>query len=426
MPNLLLIERTFKLQINIGHEVELVLPDMGYPDQELLLDGPLDLAPKEFCAWVAGYLSTDSSHWVGVDRDEINTADLVVKPEHDLDPINFIDDQFAGIELITPPRSLAEAQSLREEISRIISGPAESMSDMDRGPGGYGWHVNLDIDGAKPDILDFFLNAPEMAVLIETERSEIWGCRTLKNSVMTKLLDRRLGGDTSTINEAALRACLETACLAGKEHAANFQRSNYVELRHYGTLDFLYGEPLEEIIDRLCLKGNFEPRRHVEILKLNATVDLLERACRAFESRFTLGEEHHGSWFGERTQTMHLDGELMGIYRGKAGTSQASGNPWRDKASLLITGDLNLGGLSPRGDMAEHLSVEVLVNAYDYAMALDREHVASFARENTFPEAFQRLIHEVQDTLSFNGLMDRERDVASPGIDWGCDDDFDL
>ncbi|MFX4299813.1 hypothetical protein [Pseudosulfitobacter pseudonitzschiae] len=405
-------------KFNIGHEVELIFPDMGFPDGEFVEDGPIDLASKEYCAWIAQHLTTKSNKWIGLDRDDTDPEHLVVKPEHDLDPEYFIDDQFAGVELVTPPRSLSEAQTLREEISRITSDLVESMSYMCRGPGGYGWHINLDMDGKKPDMLDFFLHAPEMAVLIETGRSEIWGCRTLKNSVLRNLLDRRLDRDTSSLDEEKLRTCLDIASRAGKEHAANFQRSNYVELRHYGAVDFLHAESLEKIIDRLYLNANLEHCRQEKILKLNATVDLLEGVCRSFETRLALSEEHHSDMFGKRTQTIHLDGNRLGIYRGKVDASQESGDQILDQSSLLITSDSNPDGFFPVGNIADHLSVEIIVNAYDYAAALDDEHVAVFVKENGLPEAFQLLICEIQDALSVEGLLDRDRDVARPGFDW--------
>ena len=100
----------------IGFELELVLGDLGDRRFEYHAHDPMDVASQEYCRAVATELSKfTGKRWLAAQKKQRRTG-YFVYPEYDLDPLQWPFGLVAGVELVTPPLRIAEAEVLRTQI----------------------------------------------------------------------------------------------------------------------------------------------------------------------------------------------------------------------------------------------------------------------------------------------------------------------
>ena len=132
-----------------GFEIEVVLGALD--DQRFfeLESDPMDMASPIYCQAVAKALSRMTGHsWIAPMTPKSKPG-YYVFPEYDLDPINFPDGIVAGVELITPPLALQEADDLRHKIADAVEALGGWPSDIARrvGSGDADFGFSFDLSG---------------------------------------------------------------------------------------------------------------------------------------------------------------------------------------------------------------------------------------------------------------------------------------
>jgi hypothetical protein len=149
-----------------GFELEVILGDLGEPrfERELREHGPMDQASSTFCqAFAAKLRERTGRSWSAPSRSPQRPGFYVV-PEYGLDPLNWPEDRLAGVELLTPPLPLDDAEIVRTELFEAIY---EIDGDFnffaDEHTANCGWHINIDAgDGFRLDPDRFILGVDEL------------------------------------------------------------------------------------------------------------------------------------------------------------------------------------------------------------------------------------------------------------------------
>jgi hypothetical protein len=179
-----------------------------------------------------------------------------VIPEFGLDPLHWPDDRFAGVELLTPPLPLDEADAVRKEITSAVDEidedfnfiPSDTTADC-------GWHINIDaMDRHRLDPAAYVVGTDELLILSRNSRlfSSYTGLQ--RHAVGISLL-RHLKSDRQgdILRSTGLENLLNMTAGRNKHYAANFSKleRGYVELRHFSALSFFNGPSLVEQLDRI-------------------------------------------------------------------------------------------------------------------------------------------------------------------------------
>lgn len=233
-----------------GFEVEVILGDLDEARFMPYLDEAMDEASPGYCQAVAKKLSALTGYMWRAPRGSPSRPGFYVIPEYDLDPINFPRDAVAGVELLTPPLPLSQAEAARQ---RII----DAIDDMDDYGWNFsrtdvadlsGWHVN--IDGGKKHRLDvekFALGVDELSILNQNGRLNSPYAEPQRHAYGVPLL-RHLQADPSAslLKSAGLGDVLRRTIGGGKRYAANFSKleKGYIELRHFSAASFFNGPEL--------------------------------------------------------------------------------------------------------------------------------------------------------------------------------------
>lgn len=123
-----------------GFDVEVILGDLG---EKRFSEFIMDEATPAYCQAVARELSRLTGLSWTAPRAGKRKPGFHVLPEYDLDPLEFEDTgMIGGVELLTPPLPLDEAEEVREKI-------ADAVQELDEGTNGEnhparGWHINID------------------------------------------------------------------------------------------------------------------------------------------------------------------------------------------------------------------------------------------------------------------------------------------
>ncbi|KEQ53059.1 hypothetical protein BV95_02715 [Sphingobium chlorophenolicum] len=149
----------------VGFELELILGDLNDPRFEYFNSDPMDVASHEYCRAVAADLTRfTGKRWLAAQKKQRRTG-YFVYPEYDLDPLDWPEGTVAGVELVTPPLSIAEADDLRRMIAEWVY---EVDGDINSYPNrfslGSGWHINIDPgeDSRRFDEPKILLGADEL------------------------------------------------------------------------------------------------------------------------------------------------------------------------------------------------------------------------------------------------------------------------
>lgn len=298
----------------VGFEIEVVLDDLGetrFADQ-----GRMDEASPAYCRAVASILRNATGRdWHAPRKAPAKTGYYVV-PEYDIDPALFpYSFQVAGVELITPPVAIEEADGLRREIAEALAEftgfecQASDRNDI------LGWHINVD-PGQQLIELDparFSAGVDEVAMLLASGRigqrytglqRHAWG-PTLLREIRT---DPTLVEDISSLEDL-----LRTRRGIGKGYAANFGRPTYLELRHYGVSDCFGSRSLEDLVgDALAAFEVDQTKLFEDTERLRKEFFALSEWLNETEHRFTLRpHEMHAPVSGKEWDIL-FDGRKIG------------------------------------------------------------------------------------------------------------------
>ncbi|QWT16891.1 amidoligase family protein [Sphingobium xenophagum] len=241
-----------------GFELEVILGDLGEPrfERELRKHGPMDQASSTFCqAFAAKLRERTGRSWSAPSRSPQRPGFYVV-PEYGLDPLNWPEDRLAGVELLTPPLPLDDAEIVRTELFEAIY---EIDGDFnffaDEHTANCGWHINIDAgDGFRLDPDRFILGVDELLLLANNDRLFSRYTALQRHAVGVPLL-RHLAHDPTGkfLLGSALGNLLEAHAGCDKGYAANFAKllKGYVELRHFSAESFFNGPQVTEQLERI-------------------------------------------------------------------------------------------------------------------------------------------------------------------------------
>jgi hypothetical protein len=110
-----------KLPWVAGFESEVILGDLGISrfEQDLERFGAMDEASPAFCRAVAKSLSEFTGRGWTTPLNPSKPGFYVI-PEYGLDPLQWPSDRLAGVELLTPPLPLDEADAIRAQVTRAV------------------------------------------------------------------------------------------------------------------------------------------------------------------------------------------------------------------------------------------------------------------------------------------------------------------
>lgn len=233
-----------------GFEIEVVLGDLRDPRFEEFVGDAMDKASPAYCRAVAKNLTElTNRRWTAPTRAPRQPG-FYVLPEYDLDPISFPRQIVAGVELLTPPLPLAEAETVRKELIQAIFELDGYINVADRRVAeNCGWHINVDAGPQFLDISKLILSTNELPTLAKNNRlMSPYAARQLHAVGIPMLHHLRLDPSSKLLTHAGLHNFLAPIAGRGKRYAANLAKLDhgYVELRHFSALSFFEGPELEE------------------------------------------------------------------------------------------------------------------------------------------------------------------------------------
>jgi hypothetical protein len=157
-----------------GFELEVILGDLGEPrfERELRDGEAMDEASPTFCRAFRGKIArADRARLVCPIRIPAAPGFYVV-PEYGLDPLNWPEDRLAGVELLTPPLPLDDAEMVRTELMRgNLRDRRRFQLLRNEHTANCGWHINIDAgDGYRLDPDRFILGVDELLLLANNDR----------------------------------------------------------------------------------------------------------------------------------------------------------------------------------------------------------------------------------------------------------------
>ena len=132
----------------------------------------MDEASPTFCRAFASKLRELTGRSWSAPSKSPKRPGFYVVPEYGLDPLNWPECRLAGVELLTPPLPLDEAEAVRTELYEAIY---EIDGDFNffasEHTDGCGWHINIDAgDGYRLDPDRFILGVDELLLLANNDR----------------------------------------------------------------------------------------------------------------------------------------------------------------------------------------------------------------------------------------------------------------
>jgi hypothetical protein len=305
------------MQINVGFEIELILDDLGRPEFHLDEIGEeMDIATDEYCQAIAEILTEGTGKKWSAQKEDRDRDGYYVVPEYDLDPLDFIEGQIGGVELITPPLPLEQADQLREQIIATIEPYAEGMLSYPDHFSGSGWHINVDIDGKMPDPVRWLVMVDEYEIMSGSGREGQPGSGSTVRPVLLAAIDAALAGGTLPITEEYLTMVVRDRSDQGKRHATNFSRGTYVELRHLGAEAFLSEVPLRDYLAPLLnvdLSSDEEYR--TAFAAMQKRLEVLGDFARRNADRIVILDDCSRKNYCDTARDVLVDGELSAITR---------------------------------------------------------------------------------------------------------------
>ena len=130
-----------------GFELEVILGDLGEPrfERELREGEAMDEASPAFCRAFAAKLRDRTGRAWSAPSGTPKQPGFYVVPEYGLDPLNWPEDRLAGVELLTPPLPLDDAEMVRSELCDAIYEIDGDFNFFEsEHTANCGWHINID------------------------------------------------------------------------------------------------------------------------------------------------------------------------------------------------------------------------------------------------------------------------------------------
>ena len=265
----------------IGFELELLLGDLDEDRFHGYLEDPMDTASRSFCRTVARQLTEFTGRrWQAAHKKQRRTG-YFVYPEYDLDPINWPFGLVAGVELVTPPLPMAEAEDLRQQ----IRGWVDSVDgDINTYPNQHsansGWHINIDTGCSYRPIrlTNMLVAADELPVLISSQRYPSKYASPQRHAYGVPLLRYVRSKDTRGLLDIEVDNFLYHYGGRGKRYAMNLDKleQDYLELRHFGAENFFREQTLQEIVAPFIVAAEAtHDELHIGERRLLSTFELL-------------------------------------------------------------------------------------------------------------------------------------------------------
>lgn len=235
----------------VGFEIEMLFGDLGLKRYRRVSeeDGGFDIASPRYCRDIAERLSkTTGVKWTGTEKPEGNG--FFVVPERDLDPYDFSKGTVGGVELITPPLPMAEAEELRLDIIAAVTDMKNGLQDHFYAAKA-GWHVNVDKSSSDFDggistsaVCAGLLEGAdsEVDMLLNADRYGNGGRYTApQHHAYGPALMLALHASPFSLTSDDLSRFVSHHCGRSKRFATNFGKLDrgYVELRHLGLPQFM-------------------------------------------------------------------------------------------------------------------------------------------------------------------------------------------
>lgn len=235
-----------------GFEIELILGGLGLPQFDGS-DEPMDRASPAFCQAVARELRYITGENWSAPRGKPLRPGFYVIQEYDLDPFEWPTDRLAGVELLTPPLELEQAESVRAAIRRaILEVDGDFNFEATDVTAQCAWHINIDCGSCIDlDEARFIFGVDEQAILAVNSRLLSQYAAPQHHAYGIPLL-KHLRADQGALllGGAGFANLLSLHAGRGKRYAANFAKLDrgYLELRHFSAATFFGTQPLSDLL----------------------------------------------------------------------------------------------------------------------------------------------------------------------------------
>ncbi len=216
----------------------------------------MDEASPAFCRAFAAKLRDRTGRAWSAPSGTPKQPGFYVVPEYGLDPLNWPEDRLTGVELLTPPLPLDEAETVRAELIEAIYEIDGDFNFVENDhTANCGWHINIDAGkGHRLDPDRFIVGVDELLLLANNDRLFSRYTALQRHAVGVPLL-RHLAHDPTGkfLLGSALGNLLEARAGRDKGYAANFAKldKGYLELRHFSAESFFNGPHLTEQLERI-------------------------------------------------------------------------------------------------------------------------------------------------------------------------------
>lgn len=373
-----------------GFEIELALGDLDDPRFEDYLGDPMDLASPLYCQSLAALLRELTGRRWSAPRKAPRRIGFYVLPEYDLDPIHWPYGRIAGVELITPPLELAQAQAVREEICEAISSIDGDFNFLDSDTmESCAWHINIDAGNDRLlDISRFVVSNHEFSLLLQNGRYPNAYASPQTHAFGTSLLRLLREKPDFSLVGVNFKNFLTRNSAKGKRYAANFEKLSlgYLELRHFGTTAFFNGKPLSALLGPTI--DAFEMSNEMETIfqkRLLERFSILSDWANELRPRISLEKRDDSGLVSMEFGRMLLDEEL------------AATASWNGTLDLAVTGENGWSETAKIYDQQLPDAVDALaLCAMDLADMQNLNYVKSSFASRMLGEAVEQLANSIQ------------------------------
>lgn len=233
----------------IGFEIEVFLTELT---PIAGLNDVFDETPPRVCANFARALKEITGLPFVHARKTGGKPRFAVVSEYDLDPVFFPDWAVGGVEIITPPLPMSEAETTRmlivSALEQLCPELAESV-EFGETNAQLGWHINIDSPRFQTHPEPVALGVPEHILLRDHDRTGSKLLAPLRHGYGGALLRTLRAGPSGDIVGDQVDEVISRHLHQWKSFATNASRLTYTELRHFGTAAFLdLDHSIEELI----------------------------------------------------------------------------------------------------------------------------------------------------------------------------------
>lgn len=392
-----LIAMAFLDSWRVGFELELILGDLDDLRFAPYADDPMDIASPAFCRAVATELSMATGRrWLAAHKMQRRVG-YFVYPEYDLDPLNWPAGLVAGVELVTPPLRIADAEILRTQISNWVDRVDGHINTYhNEWAHCSGWHLNIDPGDQYKNIDEcrMLLGVDELPILLSARRYPSNYAAPQRHAYGVPLLRHAGAQGSRQLLNYALGNFLLGYGGHGKRYAMNLEKldDNYLELRHFGSEKFFNDDSLKEILAPFLSAAEASDDSHrTRKRHVLATFDLLAKWAKQIGPMIRCNWQEPSMFV-----TNHVFGE---IYFGNEVLGDVN---WGGTASYSIRTANETEDPAITNQAYPDLELSIAVLALDLAEMRGRK-MGNFAIANG---AFSNEIDVLTESLKNAGLLD--------------------